>query len=187
MCIRIIAKDLAVTITEDIVILATITATVTATETMLTPTTILATETEETSMQSLTSNNSFRSLLEIKWQEYCGSYHCTNKNHDFHLFQFTIWLTVVVSHSQFYLLCYRIPRLSHWSPAFPRYNAPMSQTTKLTIINHDNRTCSSNPRIGCMYITNVVTKIKPPINNSLIPKPNVFSSRSSRLTIPIQS
>jgi len=44
MCIRIIAKDLAVTITEDIVILATITATVTATETMLTPTTILATE-----------------------------------------------------------------------------------------------------------------------------------------------
>jgi hypothetical protein len=50
MCIGIIAKDAVVAIIEDIIIAATVTATVTATitvtETMLTPTTILATEAE---------------------------------------------------------------------------------------------------------------------------------------------
>ena len=63
MCIGIIAKDAVVAIIEDIIIPATVTA-ITVTETMLTLTTILATEAEALAMTARRVLGSIRGMVE---------------------------------------------------------------------------------------------------------------------------
>ena len=64
MCIGIIAKDAVVAIIEDIIIPATVTVIITAIETMLTPTTILATEAEVPATAVRRVRDSIRGVVE---------------------------------------------------------------------------------------------------------------------------